>query len=356
MIIKNCNIFGQIKDIVISGAIIEDIVDDAGDSFDLDAQNKQVIPGLIDIHFHGALGLDTMDGELEKLSLYLAANGTTSFLPTTMTAGQTELLEVTQKDCNVSGAKILGFHLEGPFIAESRKGAQNSEDIRSVSVQEFDGYKNVKMITVAPETEGCMQFIQNVSKDCVVSLGHTDADYVTACEAFEAGAKCLTHIYNAMPAFLHRAPGPVGAAIDKNMYVQLIADGMHVAPSMVKSTYRTFGADRVCLISDSIRPAGMSDGEYVCGGLEVVLKDGIARVKDGAIAGSTATLLDCVRKCVEFGIPFKDAVKMATETPANLLRLTNKGKLEKGFDADILILNDNLTVDTVILEGSVFNR
>lgn len=351
MIIKNCNIFGEIKDIVISDGIIEDIVDNAGDSFDLDAQNKQVIPGLIDVHFHGAMGVDTMDGELQKLSLYLAKNGTTAFLPTTMTSSKEEILKVTETSCNVTGAEILGFHLEGPFIAESRKGAQNSEDIRSASIEEFNGYKNVKMITVAPETEGCMEFIADVAENCVVSVGHTDCDYETAVKAIDNGAKCLTHIYNAMPSFLHRAPGPVGAAVDKNIYVQLIAEGMHVAPSMVKSTYRTFGADRVCLISDSIRPAGMEDGEYVCGGLEVVLKDGIARVKDGAIAGSTATLLDCVRKCVEFGISFKDAVKMATETPADLLGISNKGRLQKGYDADIVVLNKDLTVDNVIIKG-----
>lgn len=354
MIIKNCDIFGNIQDIIIKDGIIQDIVDDAGDVFDIDAKNMRVIPGLVDIHFHGAMGYDTMDGAFEELSVYLAKNGTTSYLPTTMTVSKEEIHTATHKSTSVNGAEILGFHLEGPFIAESRKGAQNAADIRTASVEEFNEYPNVKMITVAPETEGAFEFIENVSDRCVVSLGHTDSDYNTAVTAFEKGAKCLTHIYNAMPSFLHRAPGPVGAAIDCNMYVQLIADGMHVAPSMIKSTYRTFGADRVCLISDSIRPAGLADGNYVCGGLDVVLKDGIARVTDGAIAGSTATLLDCVKKCVEIGIPFEDAVKMATETPASLINV-NKGRLEKGYDADILILDDDMNVNKVIIKGNVIN-
>ena len=350
MIIGNCLVKDQIVSIEIIGEKIKRIGTFEG-KWDLDARGKRVIPGLVDIHIHGAYGYDTMNGDFREISTYLAAHGTTSFCPTTMTASREALRSVTEKSTEVPGAEILGFHLEGPFIAASRKGAQDGTQIRPASMEEFDTYPNVRMITVAPETEGCLQFIKAASRKCAVALGHTDADYEMAKKAFENGANGLTHTFNAMPPLLNRNSGPVGAAIDCNAYAQVIVDGLHVEKACVLMLYRTLGPDRVILISDSIQIGGMPDGSYVVGNVDVTVKNGIARVADGHLAGSTATLLECVKTAVSFGIPFEDAVKMASETPAKAIGITNKGKLSEGYDADLVLLNDDLSVDTVMIRG-----
>ena len=209
------------------------------------------------------------------------------------------------------------------------------------------------MVTIAPESEGSAEFIRAVTPECIVSIGHTDCTYETALEAIENGASCLTHTYNAMPPFHHRNPGPIGAAFEKHIYAQIICDGFHISKPVVLATYKMFGADRMVLISDSIRSAGLPDGEYESGGLKVFLKDGAARLADGTIAGSSATLLDCVKKAVEFGIPLDDAVRMASRTPAELLGV-KKGRIEPGYDADLLITDRELNIKTVITAGKVF--
>ena len=209
------------------------------------------------------------------------------------------------------------------------------------------------MVTIAPESEGSAEFIRAVTPECIVSIGHTDCTYETALEAIENGASCLTHTYNAMPPFHHRNPGPIGAAFERHIYVQIICDGFHISKPVVLATYKMFGADRMLLISDSIRSAGLPDGEYESGGLKVFLKNGAARLADGTIAGSSATLLDCVKKAVEFGIPLDDAVRMASRTPAELLGV-KKGRIEPGYDADLLITDRKLNIKTVITAGKVF--
>lgn len=354
MIISNADVHGRRQNIVIENGKIVSVGAVFSGTPDIDAKGKKVIPGLIDVHVHGCMGFDATDGELAPICDYLARHGTTSFLPTTMTMDEESLKKATSADTRQKGANILGFHLEGPFIAESRKGAQKKEYIRNPSVDEFNRYKNVAMITVAPEKQGCIEFIDEVKDRCVVSIGHTDCDYDTAEAALKHGAKCLTHIYNAMPPFSHRAPGPIGAALLNGAFVQMICDGIHVHKSVALATYRMFGADRTVLISDSIRPTGLCDGEYVCGGMRVTLKDGVALIDDGHIAGSTTTLFECVRRAADFGIPFDDAVKMATETPSKLIGAINKGKIEAGRDADMLILDDNLNIETVIIGGEIY--
>ena len=352
MIIYNALIGGCLKSVIIKDGKIAEVTDNIN-SGDINAGGNRLIPGLIDVHTHGCVGSDTMDADFEPMCRFYAEHGITSFLPTTMTMGYDALERVTNAETDFKGANILGFHFEGPYISHKHKGAQNEKYIKNPSNEDFERFKNVKMITVAPELEGSMEFIKAVAPDCAVSLGHTDCDYETAINAIENGAICLTHTYNAMPPLHHRNPGPIGAAFEKHIYAQLICDGFHISKPVVLATYKMFGADRMTLISDSIRCAGLPDGEYESGGLKVFLKDGAARLADGTIAGSSATLLDCVKTAVKFGIPFDDAVKMASETPANMLGI-KKGRIEQGYDADLLIVDNEINLKTVIINGEVF--
>ena len=345
MIYKNTNVNGKITDIRVENGKFAEIGKIKENGIDL--QGKTVIPGLIDIHTHGAMGIDTMDGkDIEKISEYLFKNGITSWLPTTMTVSMEDIKRVTDTIPDTKGAKILGYHLEGPYISKNRKGAQNEKYIKNPDIAEFEALKNIKMVTLAPELPGSMEFIKNCK--AVVSIGHTDCDYETALEAIKNGAKCLTHTFNAMPPLNHRNPGPIGAAIDENIYVQVICDGLHIHKSIIKMLYRTFGADRMILISDSMRATGLSDGEYEFGGQMIDVKNGIARTKDGALAGSTSNLMTCVKKAISFGIPKDDAIKMASETPAKLLGI-KKGKIEVGYDADFIVVDDEMNVKAVYL-------
>lgn len=352
MIIYNAEINGELKTVKLDGGKIVSVEPDTGRG-DIDAGGNLLLPGLIDVHTHGCIGMDTMDADFEPMCRFYAEHGTTSFLPTTMTMGYDALERVTKAKTDFPGAEILGFHFEGPYISEKHKGAQNPAYIKKPSAAEFSRFKNVKMVTIAPESEGSAEFIRAVTPECIVSIGHTDCTYETALEAIENGASCLTHTYNAMPPFHHRNPGPIGAAFEKHIYAQIICDGFHISKPVVLATYKMFGADRMVLISDSIRSAGLPDGEYESGGLKVFLKDGAARLADGTIAGSSATLLDCVKKAVEFGIPLDDAVRMASRTPAELLGV-KKGRIEPGYDADLLITDRELNIKTVITAGKVF--
>lgn len=352
MNINNADIFGKIKNIEIKDGIITEISDTPYQNA-LDIKGKRLISGLIDVHTHGCNGTDAMQGEFSKMCGFYAKHGTTSFLPTTMTMDSESLKNVCDAPCDFDGANILGIHLEGPYISKKYKGAQNEKYIKNPDIDEFLSFNNVAMITVAPELEGGMDFVREASKRCCVSLGHTDCDYETALKAIENGANCLTHTYNAMPPLHHRKPGPIGAAFEKGIYAQLICDGFHISKPAVMALYKTLGADRVVLISDSLSCAGLPDGEYESGGLPVMLKNGAARLHDGTIAGSCAMLWDCVKTAVGFGIPFEDAVKMASQTPAELLKV-KKGRIEVGFDADLLVVNDDLEIEKVIISGKEF--
>lgn len=351
MIISNANVKGKLVSIVIENGTITEITDKvlAGD---IDAKGRRVVPGMVEIHAHGCMGLDTMDANFEPMCEYLGGKGTTSWLPTTMTMDYESLKRVDEAKTDFPGTNILGFHFEGPYISYKQKGAQNEAYIKDPDLEGFKQFKNVKMITMAPELAGSMEFIEKCG--CVVAIGHTSCDYATAIEAIEHGANCLTHTYNAMPGLHHRNPGPIAAAFEKQIYAQLICDGFHISKPMVLATYKLFGSDRMVIISDAIRPAGLGDGIYDSGGLEVHMKDGAARLADGTIAGSTATLWQCVCKAVEFGIDFDEAVKMATETPSKLIGADKKGRVEVGCDADLLIISDDMEIDNVIIGGEVF--
>jgi N-acetylglucosamine-6-phosphate deacetylase len=349
MILSHVLIENELKSIRIENGKILSIEEDQ--SGDFDGHGLTVLPGLIDVHAHGFYGMDTMDADLLSIARELAKKGTTSWLPTTMTSSPEDLKRVTEAPIEGDGCHILGIHLEGPYISKKYKGAQNETFIRPADLSEFLSYPHVRVITVAPETEGCLEFIQQVTKrGYLVVLGHTAATYDQSCAAFRAGANGVTHLYNAMPPFHHRETGVIGAAFLNRPYAQIICDGLHVSRAAVLTAYKMLGADRMILISDSIRPAGLPDGQYESGGLPVTLKGRECRLADGTLAGSVSCLWDCVRKAIEFGISRQDAVRMASQTPAEWLGV-KKGKLAVGYDADLLLVDQNLELQQVFLDG-----
>lgn len=347
-IFKNLCINSKVTDIVCENGIITDIgtVDVDG----IDFGEKKAYPGLIDIHTHGIAGIDTMDADLGKMVVQYAKCGTTTIYPTTMTASEGHLRKVLTSAVPVNGARIEGFHLEGPYINPEYIGAQNSNYVRKPDLYELSEFKNIKLITLAPEIDGAMDYIKQA--DAVICLGHSGADYETGCIAADAGAKCLTHTFNAMAPLKHREPALIGAAFDKDMYVQVICDGLHIHPAVIRMLYKMFGPDRMILISDSMRATLLPDGTYDLGGLDITVKDKVARTSDGALAGSTSTLLDCVKCAISFGLPEEDCFKMASETPARLMGL-NRGRLEIGMECDFIVLDKNNELSDVIIGGEI---
>ncbi len=350
-IFKNANINGAVTDIIVEDGKFKAIGKCNEEGIDL--KGAEIIPGLVDIHIHGSMNHDTMDGDgLNEISMYLAKQGVTSFLPTTMTVDIEDIKSVVNGEIpKTDGAEILGYHLEGPYIADSRRGAQNPKHIRKPDIKEFEQFENVKMITVAPEVEGGMEFIKNCNT--VVSLGHSDADYETSLEAIRNGAKCLTHTCNAMTPLHHRFPGLVGAAITGNAYAQVICDGVHIHPSMVLMFYRTFGKERMVLISDAVKAAGMPDGIYDLGGLPIKVVNSLATLLDSdVVAGSTSNLMLGVKNAIKFGIPKEDAIYMASKAPATLIGV-NKGEIAVGYDADFVVVDGELNPQMTVVGGRI---
>jgi N-acetylglucosamine-6-phosphate deacetylase len=351
-VIKNAKIGGEIRNLVLENGIITSINSEKGLS-GFDAEGRTVIPGLIETHAHGCIGMDTLDGNFEPMCDFLAKNGTTTWLPTTMTMDTETLIEVTHKKTDFPGTYIHGFHLEGPYISPKYKGAQNENHIKAPNYEEFKKFHNVKMITVAPEQPGSMEFIRQITSEGVIAaLGHTDTDYDTAIKAIEAGANCLTHTFNCMQPLHHRKPGPIGAGAEKHIWAQIICDGVHIHKASILAALALFGSDRLTLVSDSIRPAGFAEGTVSeSGGIPVVVRNGAVYLEGtDTLAGSGSTLWNCVKCAVKMGISFDEAVKMATETPAKHLGL-NKGQIREGFDADLLIIGDDMTIDDVYISG-----
>ena len=349
-LIKNVRLYGNLCDIAIEDGKIVEIgkIDGEGEDFG----GAKIYPGLIDTHSHGCIGHDTCEADLHEMAKHYLKNGTTTWYPTTMTVSEEEIIAATKAECDFpDGANIPGFHLEGPFINVALKGAQNEKYVIPPTHELLAKCDKVKKISVAPEVEGCIDFI----KECglVVALGHTDCDYDTARAAFDAGARSLTHTFNVMPPIHHRAPGPIPAgADDGRVFAQLISDGKHVHPAVVRMLVKLYGTDRVVLISDSVEATGLPDGNYTLGGQDIIVKDRTARTLGGNLAGSTSTLFECVKCAIEFGIPKADAVKMASETPAKMMGL-NKGKIEVGYDADLIIVDGNFNLIRAIARGEV---
>lgn len=359
---------GEIK---ITDDIIEDIVflDEA--SLTAEEAGHYLLPGLVDIHFHGCAGYDFCDGTTEAvraIASYEMRHGITTICPATMTLPEEKLREIcacalaAQKETiseGISLSEVLrGIYLEGPFISEEKKGAQNPAYIRKPDREMLNRLQQaagglIRIVAIAPETEGAMESIREGRDAFRFSIAHTCADYETARQAMEAGATHVTHLYNAMPPFSHRTPGVIGAAAENDKTeVELICDGIHIHPAVVKSTFRLFGADRVILVSDSMMATGMEDGSYTLGGQPVVVKGNRAVLEDGTIAGSVTNLYDCMRMAIRMGVPKEEAVRAATVNPAGAIGLEAEcGVLLPGRRADILVADREFTLLSVLKSG-----
>ena len=378
MIIRNALVYGEDKTFSrLAIRIEEDVFTEICPSLApsenesvLDADGLYAIPGLIDIHFHGCMGHDFCDGTVEAIDAitrYEASCGVTSVCPATMTVSPESLVQVmdaartyNESPARPGQASLVGINMEGPFISEAKKGAQAAEHIRLCdealfcSLQERSGGL-IKLVDIAPENEGAMEFIDALHDKVTISLAHTTADYQTAKEAYDRGARHATHLYNAMPPFTHRAPGVVGAAFDSpHCRAELICDGVHIHPSVVRATFQLFGDDRMILISDSMRAAGMEDGQYTLGGQDVAVKGKYATlVSDGALAGSVTNLMDCMRTAVkEMQIPLESAIACATMNPAKAIGIYDRyGSISTGKIANLVLLDQDLNLRQVIIHG-----
>lgn len=336
----------------------------------VDAAGCYLIPGLVDIHFHGCVGYDFCDGTQEAISAiakYQAKHGVAAICPATMTYPESKLREISRAaaayQTEAGGAELVGINMEGPFISEAKKGAQNAAFLHAPDAEMFrriqqDARGLLKLVDLAPEVDGAMDCIRALSHEVRISLAHTGADYDTAMAAFAAGAKHVTHLYNAMPPYTHRAPGVIGAAADAAETVELICDGVHVHPAVVRATLRMFGADRVCFISDSMMATGLSDGAYSLGGQAVTVRGNLATLKNGTIAGSATCLLDCVRTAVlKMGVPLGDAIRCASVNPARAIGVYDRyGSIEAGKVASFVLLDANLQVKQIYLRGQALDQ
>lgn len=319
----------------------------------VDLGGLDVFPGLIDIHCHGAMGFDTMDGAqaLERMSVYFASRGVTTWYPSAGGSAESMRRVLQIPLSGIRGANMPGFHLEGPYLSPDALGAISAESIKLPDPADFAEFDNVKLITLAPELPGAIEYIRTTSAR--VAIGHTTADYETAMAAIAAGASCVTHTFNAMTPLHHREPGVLGAAIDGDIWVQVISDGVHLHPSVVKMLYRTFGK-KMILISDAVSGTGLPDGEYLRHGkYPRRIVNGTIRTASGRLAGSASDLYRDVCCAIGFGIPREDAFYMASTAPAEYMGL-NKGRIEMGYDADFIAVDAENRIHTVVIGGEIF--
>lgn len=330
----------------------------------IDAKQSYISPGFIDIHIHGSGGCDAMDGEveaIETISKVIAKNGVTAFLPTTMTMDREKIYKALEniRHCmklNLQGAKILGAHLEGPFINEKYKGAQKNDYIVQPEYDFIKQFKDIiKIITLAAEKDKDFKFIKKVKKetDISLSIGHSNATYEEAMEAINMGVDSVTHIFNAMTPLNHRKPGVVGASFNSDTYCEIIADTIHVHPAVFNILKKIKGTDKVILITDSMRAGCLKDGVSELGGQKVIVKDNSARLEDGTLAGSILRLNKAVKNFKEYtDITINEAINMVSLNPAKNLKLHNEiGSIEVGKYADVVIFDKDFCIEHTIVNG-----
>lgn len=367
--------------VILEGSKIREVVEgnvEVAGATEIDAKGKYISPGFIDIHVHGGGGHDFMDGSEEaflKIAETHAQYGTTGLMPTTLTSELDELYNTLElykqaNKNNTKGAQFLGMHLEGPYFAMTQRGAQDPRYIRNPDPKEYmdilSRSNDIKRWSAAPELKGAIEFGNHLrSKGILVAMAHTDAIYEEALEAFEAGFTLGTHFYSCMSGVSRRNCFRYAGVIETaylldEMDVEIIADGVHLPAPLLKLIYKIKGPDRIALITDSMRAAGMPPGDSILGskhnGLKVLVEDGVAKLPDRtSFAGSVATCDRLVRTMITIAdVPLLEAVKMAAQTPANILGLgSSKGSLITGKDADIVIFDDNINVSTTIVGGRV---
>lgn len=356
--------------------------EEINDAMVIDAGGKYISPGFIDIHLHGGGDFDFMDNDAEgyrTIAKVHAQHGTTAMTPTTLSSERSDLLETLATYEKIAaegtgGAEFIGIHIEGPYFAMSQKGAQDPRYIRNPDAEEYKeivaSCPNIVRWSAAPELPGAIEFGKFMAaKNILAAIAHTDAIYEDVVKAYDAGYSLITHLYSAMSGVTrrnaYRYAGVIEAAylIDE-MDVEVIGDGIHMPPPLLKLAYKIKGADKIALITDAMRGATMPEGESILGsrkdGLNVIVENGVAKLPDRtAFAGSVATTDRLVRNMVQLaGVPLFDAVKMASATPARIMKINNsKGAIEKGLDADVVIFDEDINISTTIVKGNiVYNK
>lgn len=374
MIINNCNIVYLDKiekgSVLIANGKIKEINPTSFENEEvIDASGLYLSPGFIDVHIHGAGGYDTMDGTLEainEISKTIVKNGTTSFTPTTMTVAASDInksMKVIKeaKENGTDGAIVLGAHLEGPFISPKAIGAQNPNFLIPPTIENYNSMVKgaedaVISITIAPEIPGAKELIRELSKKGIICcIGHTKASYEEAMEGIACGCGHATHLFNAMTPFHHRQPGTVGAIFDSEITTETISDGIHISYPSLRVAYKQKTPDKVLLVTDAMMACGMPDGMYALGGQDVEVKDGAARLLSGSLAGSILTLDRAVYNVYHnVGYPLYEAVKMASFNPARHCKVEDrKGLIKEGYDADLLLFDEDINIKKVIVSGKV---
>lgn len=376
---KNASVYAEGKGIIRTSVYFDDKIRQIGgyvagaEEIEL-PENAVVLPGFIDEHIHGAGGSDAMDGDTKDLAIIaetVAKEGTTSFLATTMTQSKENILKAMRavkeyrEAAGEQGARIVGVHLEGPFIAAAHKGAQPLEYVAAPDAKTFDEYNAacgnaIKIITLAPETDGALDFIRHiVAQGTVVSIGHTGAKYAEVKAAMEAGATNVTHTYNAQSPLHHREIGVVGSALLlEDLYCELICDTIHVSVPAMQLLVKNKRADKLALITDAMRAKGLADGVSELGGQTVYVKGGEARLADGTLAGSVLRMNRALQNMVEkVGVPLTQAVDYCTINPARTLKMENEaGSIAEGKRADFAVLNDKFDVLYTVRDGKIIYK
>jgi len=373
MIIRNAKVFSDgcrfvEKDLVIRDGRVVFGAAPLPEEEVLDAQGAYALPGLVDIHFHGAVGHDFCDADeagLQAIADFEASKGVLAICPATMTFDEEILngiMDVAAAHKNERGADLVGINMEGPYISPNKVGAQNPKYVMGADAGMFRRLQErsgglIKLVDIAPEVEGSLDFIRDCHNETRISIAHTCADYDTAKAAFAAGASHMTHLYNAMPGITHRDPGPIIAALEEGAEVELITDGVHIHPAMVRFTFNTFGDDHVILIADSMMACGLPDGEYSLGGQAVTVRGPRATLTEhpGTIAGSATCLYDCMKHAVlDMGVPLASAVRAASLNPARSIGIdADYGSLEAGRWGNVILADEQLNILKVIRKGEV---